>query len=464
MPRVVVALVAVALVFGAPTEPRADDRAIVAVMDLEVVGLQMPTRTRENLTLYLTTRLGATGRFQVVPRAQVKTRLIELKKQSYAGDCDQSCQIELGQALAAQKTVTAQIAKLGTVCSVTLNLVDLKREASEGGAAVDGGCDETALGKSLRDAVALLVGGSGGAVRAQGPEPEPPSPLPGAARGSEASRPGDGSGARQGSTTPDQAVPAIGGPDPQGTTMGPAGITWVPIAGGTFEMGSNDAGIEERPAHRVAVTAFRMSRTEVTFGQYRQCVRAGACAEPHVSDGTCMVWNGSSWDRGVLPSSFQGDDQPVVCVSWDQASAFARWVGGRLPTEAEWEYAARSGGKAHYPWGSQAATCDRAVMDDGGTGCGRNSTWPVCSKPRGNSAHGVCDLAGNVFEWVQDWRGDYPAGTQTDPAGPSRGRSRVHRGGGWSYTGGFLRAAFRADYLQSGCTGALGFRVAKPGP
>ena len=91
-------------------------------------------------------------------------------------------------------------------------------------------------------------------------------------------------------------------------------------------------------------------------------------------------------------------------MDWDQAMNFAAWVGGNLPTEAQWEYAARSEGEDWiYPWGNEMATCEYSVMDDGGGwGCGEDRMRPVCSKPRGNTQQGLCDMAGNVYEWVQD--------------------------------------------------------------
>jgi formylglycine-generating enzyme required for sulfatase activity len=154
-------------------------------------------------------------------------------------------------------------------------------------------------------------------------------------------------------------------------------------------------------------------------------------------------------------------------VSWDDAQAFVAYLGGgaRLPTEAEWEYAARSGGLDQtYPWGDELATCDRAVMNDGGAGCDEGHTWAVCSKPAGNSAQGVCDMAGNVFEWVQD---DYHGSYNGAPGDGSawvdepRGSFRVFRGGSWLSPAGNLRAANRFGNTPSFRFEPLGFRPAR---
>jgi len=208
-----------------------------------------------------------------------------------------------------------------------------------------------------------------------------------------------------------------------------------------------------------------MTKTAVTFRQYRACVSAGGCTPAHVDDGTCWVWTGSGGEQDTLPSSFQGDSQPVVCVDWDQAQAFATWAGGRLPSEAEWEYAARSGGQDwKYPWGDEGATCARAVMADGmDAGCGRDSTWPVCSKPNGNTTDGLCDMAGNVWEWVQDGHHHNYDGAPTDGSAwePPTASARVSRGGSWAYYAGDLRAAKRDFFGSNMRTSGLGFRLAR---
>jgi hypothetical protein len=126
-------------------------------MNVQVKGVKLSADVVDRLTDVLTGRLGSTGTYQVVPREQVKARLIEMKKGSYKECYAQSCQIELGQALAAQKTVATQVVKVGDVCTVTVNVFDLKREASEGGASVDGGCDEGGIGASLKAAVSQMV-------------------------------------------------------------------------------------------------------------------------------------------------------------------------------------------------------------------------------------------------------------------------------------------------------------------
>ena len=188
----------------------------------------------------------------------------------------------------------------------------------------------------------------------------------------------------------------------------------------------------------VSLGAFEISKTEVTVAQYRACVDAGACTKPET---------GSYFNWGVSGR----DHHPINGVDWKQATTFARWAGGRLPTGDEWTYAATSGGKSwDYPWGDETATCSRAVMDGrvrgGREGCGQDRTWPVCSKPAGNSTHGVCDLAGNVWEWTQETKG---------------ASNRVSRGGGWSRPASGLRASDRRGSDPSFRNVNLGFRLAR---
>ena len=162
---------------------------------------------------------------------------------------------------------------------------------------------------------------------------------------------------------------------------------WVFFQGGGFVIGDPD---DQR---RTAVGPFGLMRTEVTVLQYHLCVADGSCSKPGTG-GTCNY--GKKGRRG----------HPVNCVSRKDASDYCAWKLGRLPGDAEWEFAARSGGEAIvHPWGSRSATCDTAVMNDpknGGAGCGSGGTQPVCSKQSGHTAQGLCDMAGNVYEWVDD--------------------------------------------------------------
>ncbi|MFI5361313.1 MAG: formylglycine-generating enzyme family protein [Elusimicrobiota bacterium] len=218
-----------------------------------------------------------------------------------------------------------------------------------------------------------------------------------------------------------------------------AGVVWVKIPGGTFQMGSpyNDEG----PIHPVAVKAFELAKTLVTNNQYEMCVAARACTEAK-----------------SYGAKFEGGDQPVVGVDWNQATAFARWVGGRLPSEAEWEFAARSGGKdRRYPWGNQDATCELAnILDCDG------ATAPVCARPAGNTEQGLCDMAGNAWEWVQDWNhGSYTGAPADGSAWDDSGKNRVFRGGSWRFDTQSARCTSRFASSPGAKFAGLGFRPAR---
>ena len=225
------------------------------------------------------------------------------------------------------------------------------------------------------------------------------------------------------------------------------GIEWVRIPGGSFMMGTIDLNYlfaSAKPVHEVNIHPFKMSKTEVTNRQYRACVNAGTCTAPQ--------------DQGL---AFDGDDQPAVGVDWNQARAFAKWVGGRLPSEAEWEYAAKSAGKDwEYPWGN-GAPCAHAVI----SGCGQNNQAParVCSMPSGNTEQGLCDMAGNAWEWVEDWIHNSYNGAPTDGSAwvDPASSFRVFRGGSWSDVASYARSAIRSDNYPDYRSINLGFRVAR---
>jgi iron(II)-dependent oxidoreductase len=213
----------------------------------------------------------------------------------------------------------------------------------------------------------------------------------------------------------------------------------VLIEGGAFTMGSDEGNSDEKPTYMVEVRDFYMSKTEVTVGQYRKCVEAGECSEPNnKNDDPKCNWGYS--DR---------DDHPINCVDWYQAIAFAKWVGKDLPSTPQWEYAARSRGREiEYPWGNEYATCEYAVMDDGGEGCGRGGTWEVCSKTKGNTTQGLCDMGGNVWEWVLD---EYHSNDIV---------WGHYRGGSWSRDEPlFLSSTFQGQSPSNSRYDDLGFRV-----
>jgi formylglycine-generating enzyme required for sulfatase activity len=211
------------------------------------------------------------------------------------------------------------------------------------------------------------------------------------------------------------------------------GMTLVYVPAGEFIMGSNDYDIDEQPQHTEIVDAFWIDRTEVTQAMYAKCTA------PDCKKSVCV---------------YQGDNLPVVCVTWKDANAYCEWAGRRLPTEVEWEKAARGTDGRIYPWGNEPATCNYAVMDDllgSGNGCGEgNSAWPVGSKPEGISPYGALDMAGNVAEWVADW----------DPYA-FNGAGYVLRGGGYLSIPDTVRAAKREVlHLPVNNYDGLGFRCA----
>jgi eukaryotic-like serine/threonine-protein kinase len=241
-------------------------------------------------------------------------------------------------------------------------------------------------------------------------------------------------------------------PAPSATRIRPADwMVMVYVPGDPFVpfvMGSADndptAQSDEKPQHDVYLNAFWIDRTEVTNAQYKYCAQAGACKASTYAD----------------KSNLNGDNQPVTGVNWNDAAAYCRWVGATLPTEAQWEKAAKGDGYRVYPWGNQTATCDFAVMkDDKGNGCGKgDAPWSVGSKPKGASPYGALDMAGNVSEWVADWYGAYPAEYQVNPTGPTTGTRKVLRGGSWVNTWPNVRAAARENDTPENHADNIGFR------
>jgi formylglycine-generating enzyme required for sulfatase activity len=223
----------------------------------------------------------------------------------------------------------------------------------------------------------------------------------------------------------------------------------VNVPAGTFTMGrtkltSDDKTnmrphvlLDDRPLHNVSISAFQLDKHEVTNAEYRIFVeKTGRKAPYH--------WIGQ-----------QPPDLPVYNVDWEDANAYCHWAGGRLPTEAEWEYAAR-GGKADvdYPWGDQPDT--KLARFNVGTGAGPVAKFPA-------NGFGLFDMAGNVSEWTADWfdRGYYAKSPAADPKGPASGEYKVIRGGAWSDSPKRITVFFRNWVRPNQRTPNIGFRCAR---
>ena len=223
------------------------------------------------------------------------------------------------------------------------------------------------------------------------------------------------------------------------------------IPAGSFWMGAitgdGNAHDDEFPQHEVYLDDFWIDRTEITNRLYTLCVEAGACTLPL----------GASETREVYYYDPVYADYPVIWVTWEQAQAYCAWAGRRLPTEAEWEKAARGGlDRKLYPWGDQAPTCDRANHQR----C-LGDTQQVGSYPA--NGYGLFDLGGNVSEWVQDWyaKGYYPDSPAQNPAGPDSGMSRVTRDASWWSLGNYLRVSERSSMKPATRDSGTGFRCAR---
>lgn len=253
------------------------------------------------------------------------------------------------------------------------------------------------------------------------------------------------------------------------------GMVMVFVPAGEFTMGSDVVQVEyniglciaddiakndctnwitiEQPTHTVTLAAFWIDQTEVTNAQYQKCMDAGVCKPSACAE----------------DSDSNGADQPVVCVDWVQANQYAAWVGGRLPTEAEWEYAARGPEGLLYPWGNGfdgtlLNYCDKnceqtwaaQIFDDGYA-----RVAPVGSYPKGASWVGALDLTGNVWEWTADWFGEYTAEPQENPTGPTNGERRVARGGAFRGSGWNNRPTSRNSSVPDFFGKLHGFRTVR---
>jgi formylglycine-generating enzyme required for sulfatase activity/tRNA A-37 threonylcarbamoyl transferase component Bud32 len=223
-------------------------------------------------------------------------------------------------------------------------------------------------------------------------------------------------------------------------------LVWVPE--GEFSMGSDIGGTGDKPAHIVYLDGYWMDRTEVTNGMYALCVVAGVCNQPGST---------SSYTRTSYYGDSQYKDYPVIYVDWNQATAYCEWAGRRLPSEAQWEKAARGTDGRTYPWGNTAPDANLANYNEN-----KGDTTAVGSYPSGASPYGIMDMAGNVWEWVADWYAEtyYSSSTATNPQGPASGSNRALRGGSWYNNVTNACCSYRHRGTPGNSTTSIGFRCA----
>jgi formylglycine-generating enzyme required for sulfatase activity len=244
------------------------------------------------------------------------------------------------------------------------------------------------------------------------------------------------------------------------------GAVMVYVLAGEFWMGSTEKELDavlagcascdrtkftpELTRHKVRVEAFWIDRTEVTNAQYRQCVDAGACSPPQAAN---------SLTRESYYDHPEYDDYPVVNVTWSQARAYAEWAGGRLPTEAEWEYAARGPEGGSYPWGEDPPN-ERLLNYGRKVG----DTTPVGAYPEGASWVGALDMGGNVWEWTSSLYKDYPYDAEDGREDPGVEGAHVSRGGAFRNQSRHVRCAFRLKDVAGFWSEFIGFRIVLPSP
>ena len=246
------------------------------------------------------------------------------------------------------------------------------------------------------------------------------------------------------------------------------------VKGGKFQMGSNENN-NEKPIHVVSVADFYMGKYPVTYAQFKAFIDDTLHVTDADQQGTSRIWTGSQWEdkKGVnwrcdakgnaRPASEH--NHPVIHVSWNDANAYGQWLTEktgqtwRLPTEAEWEYAARGGEQGAKDRLTYAGSNN---LDE--VGWYTENTKDTGTRPVGGKKPnqlGLYDMSGNVWEWCQDWYGDYPSGSQTNPTGPTSGSYRVIRGGSWNDDPTYCRVAVRSYFSPDYRSNVVGFRLAR---
>jgi len=352
-----------------------------------------------------------TGKYNVIDRANRDKILSEVGFQQ-SGCVEGSCTVEAGRILGVGKIVVGSIVKMGDTYAVSLQLINVES------ALVEKSTRRTCRNCKLDNLIGTVA--------------ETARKL-------------------MGEETP-EAAPSSSGSPTRGSEM-------VFVPAGDFPMGCGEGSKitceeNEQPQHKVYLDAFYIDKYEATVSQYRACVLEGVCRESSRTRGPCLYDS-----PGV-------DNYPVNCVDWNQAETFCKWAGKRLPTEAEWEKAARGSDGRAYPWGNAEPSCDYAVYKNSkGTGCGTKFPRPVGDKPKGASPYGAMDMVGNVWEWTADFYGEeyYAESPVKNPKGPNAGlrSTRVARGGGWDSPVANVNVMKRRGRMPQWVNRSYGIRCAK---
>ncbi|MFA4907980.1 MAG: SUMF1/EgtB/PvdO family nonheme iron enzyme [archaeon] len=411
----------------------------IAVIDFE--GKNVSKDDASALTDRLRLELFMLGKFVVLEREKMDAILKEQGFQQ-SGCTSDACAVEVGQLLAVEQMVVGSISKVGQTYSVTARLIGVEKGNMIGGGKCDLKGDIGDVMTCLSDVAAQLAG--------------------------------------------NQPIPSAQKPQTQKQTDG----NMVFVKGGTFQMGSNDGQDDEKSVHTVTVSDFWMGKYEVTVTEFEKFVsETGYQTDAEKGDGS-YCWTGSAWEKkaGVnWRCDAQGNvrrsselNHPVIHVSWNDAKAYCDWLSRktgktyRLPTEAEWEYAARSGGKNYkYSWGNFGPEGKRGgnVADESAKRVW-NCSWAwegyddgfAFTAPVGSfepNELGLYDMTGNVWEWCADWYDAkyYQKSPQTDPQGPSSGMDRVLRGGSWNGEPISVRWPNRDGNQPDNRSDSSGFRV-----
>ena len=238
-------------------------------------------------------------------------------------------------------------------------------------------------------------------------------------------------------------------PHPPAEIVGKDGAPMLLVPAGDFTMGSDEGDDDEQPIHRVFLDNFYMDTFEVTNGRFAKFVAAIQSEPP---------WGFADQETPVVQA-----ERPVRWVNWMEATGYCLWAGKRLPTEAEWEKAARGTDGRTYPWGNDPPTAAHAVF---GLTEGAETVSPIGNRDKGSSPYGVHDLAGNLYEWVTDWYDEefYTTNPPRNPRGPVEGTTKVQRGGSYINNPYRLRSSFRTKGDPTEHDPHVGFRCAQDAP